>query len=145
MKGDALAEAAIHSSDRERVAVEAERAADRMMMARLMAHHVGEVFDGVISGVTDFGVYVELENGAEGFLHVRTLDDWFDYDERRMTLRGERTGAALALRQALRVRVADVQLAQSAVDLELASPIRPGRREKSARKQERARIRSFLK
>ena len=143
LTGDALDDAAMRSSDCERTAVEAERAADKMMMARFMASHVGEVFDGVVSGVTDFGVYVELSNGAEGFIHVRTLEDWFEYDERRMTLRGERTGMAFTLGQQLRVRVADVELAQSAVDLELAGPAKGAGRERSARKKERERMRAF--
>lgn len=143
MTGEKLEEAALRSSDCERSAVEAERAADKMMMARFMASHVGEEYDGVISGVTDFGLYVELSNGAEGFIHVRTLNDWFDYDERRMQLRGERTGAVFSLGQPLRVRVQSVELAQSAVDLEPVGPIAPQRREKSAKKQERERMRAF--
>lgn len=140
MKGERLDDAALRSSDCERAAVDAERAADKLMMARLMASHVGEEYDGVVSGVAEFGVYVELSNGAEGFIHVRTLNDWFDYDERRLVLRGERTGATFTLGQALRVRVASVELESSAVDLELTAPLRA---EKSAKKQERARIRGF--
>ena len=143
MTGDRLDDAALRSSDCERSAVEAERAADKMMMARLMASHVGEVFEGVISSVTDFGVFVELQNGAEGFMHVRTLNDWFDFDERRMTLRGERSGAVFTLGQPVTVRVVDVQLAQSAVDLELAGRLGGYKKEKSSRKQERERLRSF--
>ena len=142
--GDKLCDAAQRSSDCERAAVEAERAADKMMMARLMTSHVGEVFEGVISGLSDFGIFVELSNGAEGFIHVRTLEDWFDYDERRMTLRGERTGASFTLGQALRVRVCDVELTQSAIDLELVDRLRAARREKSEKKRERERMRSFF-
>ena len=143
LTGEKLDDAAQRSSDCERNAVEAERAADKMMMARFMASHVGEEYEGVVSGVTDFGLYVELANGAEGFIHVSTLDDWFDYDERRMLLRGERTGAAFSLGQQLRVRVANVELARSAVDLELCDPLAIARRERSAKKQERARMRAF--
>jgi len=144
MTGERLEDAALRSSDCERAAVEAERAADKMMTARFMASHVGEEFDGVVSGVTDFGVYVELSNGAEGFIHVRTLNDWFEYDERRMSLRGERSGAVFTLGQALHVRVQDVQLALSAVDLELAGPL-PGKgRRISERKRERERLLSFF-
>ena len=142
MAGERLEDAAVRSSDCERTAVEAERAADKLMMARFMAGHVGEVFDGVISGVSDFGLYVELSNGAEGFIHVRTLDDWFEYDERRMLLRGERSGAKFTMGQQLRVRVQSVELAQNAVDLELAGPLTPVR-EKSARKLERERMRAL--
>ena len=141
--GNALADAAVRSSDCERAAVEAERAADKLMMARFMHGHVGEIFDGVVSGVSEWGVYVTLSNGAEGFLHVRSLDDWVDFDERRMTLRGERTGYVFALGQMLSVRVESVELESSSIDLTLAGPIRPRKKEKSAKKQERARMRSF--
>ncbi len=143
LRGDALADAALRSSDAERAAVEAERAADKLMMARYMKAHVGELFDGTVSGVSEWGVYVQLSNGAEGFMHVRTLDDWFDYDERRMTLRGERTGFTFSLGQALCVRVDSVELEQSAVDLALAEPLRAQKREPSARKKERERMRAF--
>lgn len=143
LTGDALAEAAVRSSDCERAAVDAERAADKMMMARFMERHVGEAFDGTVSGVSEWGVYVLLANGAEGFIHVRSLDDWFDFDERKMTLRGERTGFVFSLGQQLSVVVADVDLTQSAIDLALLEPLRPKRQEKSTKKQERARMRSF--
>ncbi|MBQ8619859.1 MAG: ribonuclease R [Clostridia bacterium] len=143
LHGDALADAAVRSSDCERAAVEAERAADKLMMARFMHGHVGELFDGVVSGVSEWGVYVALENGAEGFMHVRSLDDWFDFDERRMTLRGERTGYVFSLGQVLSVRVESVELESSTIDLALAEPLRPKKREKSDRKKERERMRSF--
>ncbi|MBR5288252.1 MAG: ribonuclease R [Clostridia bacterium] len=145
MKGDALADAAQQSSDRERAAVEAERMADKIMMARVMASHVGEMTEGVVSGVTEWGVYVSLTNGAEGFVHVRTLDDWFDFDERKMTLRGERTGFVFSLGQTLRVRVEFVDLTQSTIDLSLADSLRQPRKQQSAKKRERARIRGFLR
>jgi len=143
LHGDALADAAMRSSDCERAAVDAERAADKLMMARFMHGHVGELFDGVVSGVSEWGVYVSLSNGAEGFLHVRSLDDWFDFDERRMTLRGERTGYIFSLGQALSVRVQSVELESSSIDLALAEPLRPKKKEKSARKKERERMRGF--
>jgi len=104
---------------------------------------VGELFDGVVSGVSEWGVYVALTNGAEGFLHVRSLDDWFDFDERRMTLRGERTGFVFSLGQQLCVRVESVELEASSIDLTLAEELRKKKKEKSPRKQERARMRSF--
>ena len=143
LHGDALSDAALRSSDCERAAVDAERAADKLMMARFMHGHIGELFDGVVSGVSEWGVYVALENGAEGFIHVRSLDDWFDFDERRMTLRGERTGYVFSLGQVLSVRVESVELESSSIDLALAEPIRAKKKEKSAKKKERERIRAF--
>ena len=143
--GDALADAAMRSSDCERAAVEAERLADKLMMARFMHGHVGELFDGIVSGVSEWGLYVALANGAEGFLHVRTMDDWFDFDERRMTLRGERTGCVFSLGQPLCVRVESVELEASSIDLALAEPLNPKKKEKSDRKKERERLRGFRK
>lgn len=145
LHGDALAEAAMRSSDCERAAVEAERLADKLMMARFMHGHVGELFDGIVSGVSEWGLYVSLSNGAEGFLHVRTMDDWFDFDERRMTLRGERTGCVFSLGQPLCVRVESVELESSSIDLALAEPLNPKKKEKSDRKKERERLRGFRK
>ena len=145
LHGDALAEAAMRSSDCERAAVEAERLADKLMMARFMHGHVGELFDGIVSGVSEWGLYVALANGAEGFLHVRTMDDWFDFDERRMTLRGERTGCVFSLGQSLCVRVESVELETSSIDLALAEPLNPKKKEKSDRKKERERLRGFRK
>ena len=86
-----------------------------------------------------------LPNGAEGFMHVRTLEDWFEYDERKMTLRGERTGAVFSLGQALSVRVEDVELTSGSIDLALTAPLRGpnSRREKSEKKKERERMRAF--
>lgn len=145
LHGDALADAAMRSSDCERAAVEAERLADKLMMARFMHGHVGELFDGIVSGVSEWGLYVALSNGAEGFLHVRTMDDWFDFDERRMTLRGERTGCVFSLGQPLCVRVESVELESSSIDLVFAQPLNPKKKEKSDRKKERERLRGFRK
>ncbi|MDO5378313.1 MAG: ribonuclease R [Clostridia bacterium] len=141
LAGDRLADAAIRSSDCERAAIEAERAADRIMTARLMASHVGEEFDGVVSGMSEYGLYVLLQNGAEGFLHVRSLNDWFEFDARRMTLRGERTGARFSLGQALHVRVENVELTSSSVELGLVEELSQVGR--SERKRERERMRGF--
>ena len=145
LHGDALADAAMRSSDCERAAVEAERLADKLMMARFMHGHVGELFDGIVSGVSEWGLYVALANGAEGFLHVRTMDDWFEFDERRMTLRGERTGCVFSLGQPLCVRVESVELESSSIDLAFAQPLNPKKKEKSDRKKERERLRGFRK
>jgi len=143
LRGDALDDAAQQSSERERAAADAERMADKIMMARVMAGHVGEMYEGVVSGVTEWGVYVALPNCAEGFIPVRTLEDWFDFDERKMTLRGERTGFVFTLGQTLCVRVENVDLTTSSIDLGLAGPLRQPKREQSEKKRERARIRSF--
>lgn len=132
--GNALDDAAVRSSARERAAIDAERAADKLMMARLMAGHIGEIFEGKINGVSEYGMYVTLENGAEGFVPVRTMDDWFNFDERRMMLRGERTGMIFSLGQNVKVKVDSVELTQSSIDLSLIMPARSTPR-RSARRR----------
>ena len=146
LTGERLSDAAIRSSECERAAIEAERAADRIMMARLMAGHVGEVFSGTVSGVSESGFYVALSNGAEGFVPARTMEDWFDFDERHMRLRGERTGAVISPGQAVTVRVSSVELSTGFINLELTGPLKPGKKtEKSEKKQERERMRAFTR
>ena len=145
LRGDALADAAMRSSECERAAAEAERMADRLMTARYMASHLGETYCGRVSGVSEWGMYVSLSNGAEGLVHVRTLEDWFVFDERRMTLRGERTGAVFSLGQTLDVRVESVEMTSGQIDLSLTGPLRREGENavRSEKKRERARMRGY--
>lgn len=108
----ALSEAAEHSSARERIAVEAERETTDMKKIEYMAQFVGETFEGVISGVTAFGIFVELENGVEGLVHVSTMvNDYYSYVEEQYAMVGERTGARYRLGDAVTIIItrADVQ------------------------------------
>jgi len=87
-----LPEIALHSSAQERVAVEAERETTEMKEIEYMLQYVGESFKGIISGVTSFGIFVELENGVEGLVRVsRMVNDYYEYVESRYALVGERT------------------------------------------------------
>ena len=87
-----LPEIATHTSLRERVAVEAERETTEMKEIEYMTQFVGDTFTGVISGVTAFGIFVELENGVEGLVHVsRMVNDYYEYVEEQYALIGERT------------------------------------------------------
>ena len=107
-----LSEAAEHSSARERIAVEAERETTDMKKIEYMAQFVGETFEGVISGVTAFGIFVELENGVEGLVHVSTMvNDYYSYIEEQYAMVGERTGARYRLGDAVTIIItrADVQ------------------------------------
>jgi ribonuclease R len=85
-----LTSIARHASDRERVALEAERASVKVMQVEYMKRHLGDIFDGVISGVTNFGFFVEIEDLlVEGLVRVRDLeDDYYLFDEKRYALRG---------------------------------------------------------
>lgn len=87
-----LPEIADHSSERERLAIEAERETTDMKKIEYMADYVGEEFTGVISGVTAFGLFIELDNGVEGLVHVSTMtNDFYEYVEEQFAMVGERT------------------------------------------------------
>lgn len=87
-----LPEVADHSSERERLAIEAERETTDMKKIEYMADYVGEEFTGVISGVTAFGLFIELDNGVEGLVHVSTMtNDFYEYVEEQFAMVGEHT------------------------------------------------------
>ena len=87
-----LPEVAKHSSETERRADEAERETEKLKKAQYMAEHIGEVYEGVISGVASYGMYVELPNTVEGLVHVTSLtDDYYQYFEDTFELVGEVT------------------------------------------------------
>ncbi|QXD14861.1 ribonuclease R [Rhodocaloribacter litoris] len=111
-----------HASERERAAVEAERESVKLKQVEYISDHVGETFDGVVSGVTGFGIFVELTDLlVEGMVHVRDLDDdYYEYDERTYTLVGLSTGTTFRLGDAVRVRVAAANLETREIDFVLA-------------------------
>ena len=116
-----LDEVASRSSSRERLADEAERETDKLKKAEYMQEHIGEVFDGVITGVTNWGIYVGLANTVEGLVHISKIEgDYFDYNEDAHELVGENTHRRYTLGQQVRVRVSDVDMALRAVDFVLA-------------------------
>lgn len=106
-----VSEASKQASEMERVAVDAERELDALKKAEYMHQHIGEVFEGIISSVTNFGLFVELPNTIEGLVHITSLyDDYYVYDDRYMMLIGERTGREFTLGENIRVLVANVNL-----------------------------------
>src|SRR5699024_11884855 len=78
-----------HSSDRERASVDCEREVEDMKMAEYMEDHIGEEYEGMISSVTSFGMFIELDNLFEGLVTLRDMKDFFYYDEDNMTLYDE--------------------------------------------------------
>ena len=120
-----LDEVARQSSVCERSADEAERESDKLKKAEYMSYHLGEEFEGIISGVTGWGLYVELPNTVEGLVHVNTLrDDYYVFDQESYELRGEMTKKVYKLGDKVRVRVADADKMLKTVDFELVSDIR---------------------
>jgi ribonuclease R len=103
-----LPEVAKHSSEMERRADEAERETEKLKKVEYMSQRIGQVFEGVISGVTEWGFYVELPNTVEGLVHVTTLTgDYFYYNESSYELVGEATGRRYKLGQRVKVKVAE--------------------------------------
>lgn len=101
-----LPEVAKHSSEMERRADEAERETDKLKKVEYMEGHIGEIFEGVISSITAWGVYVELPNTIEGMIHVSMLPgDYFYYDEETYEMVGQATDIRYKLGQTLKVRV----------------------------------------
>ncbi|GAB5556089.1 MAG: ribonuclease R [Schleiferiaceae bacterium] len=111
-----------HSSAREKMASEAERASVKYMQVKFLEAHVGETFDGIISGVTDWGVFVELiENPCEGMIRIRDFrDDYYVYDEKNYCIVGEDSGRIFQLGDPLRIVVKRADLERKQIDFILA-------------------------
>ncbi|SET11133.1 RNAse R [Oceanobacillus limi] len=119
---DKLPEIARHTSGRERTAVDAERDTDDLKKAEYMAERIGEEYTGVISSVTSFGLFVELENTIEGLVHVSYLtDDYYHFDEQHYAMIGERTGKVYKIGQEVKVKVTAVNMDEHAIDFEMVS------------------------
>lgn len=109
-----------HSSFMEREAEMAEDDSVRFKLAQLMEQHVGEEFGAVVTGVTTFGLFVQLDNTAEGLVHVDSMvDDHYRFDPQRFTLTGEKRNNSFRLGQPVTVRLVAVSVAESRLDFEL--------------------------
>ena len=115
-----LPEVAKENSRTERRAEEAERETVKLKKAQYMLNHIHEIYDGVISGVTNWGIYVELENTVEGLIHVSTLDGFFRYDESSYSLINDATNVTYTLGQKIRIMVNNVDMLTRAVDFIVA-------------------------
>ena len=118
--GQILPETAKQSSQTERRADEAERETDKLKKVEYMEAHIGEIYEGVISGVTSWGIYVELPNTVEGLVHVSKLPgDYYYYREDTCEMTGEVTGRTYKLGMPVRIRVADTDRITRTVDFDL--------------------------
>ena len=116
-----LTETANHISSTERRAVEAERASKKYFQAQYLNDKVGEEFDGFITGITEWGIYVEMyENHCEGMVSLKSIKhDRFVFDEKEYAVIGQRTGEALTVGDPVRVFLSRVSLVKKQIDLEL--------------------------
>lgn len=108
------------SSIREREAINIEREVDDMKMAEFMEKHIGDEYDGIISSVTNFGFFVELDNTIDGLIHVTDLtDDFYFFDERNLQYIGQRTGKKYRMSDEVRVRVKGASKKEKTIDFEI--------------------------
>ena len=111
-----------YSSKMERLATDAERASIKYKQVEFMSDKIGKVFEGVISGVTEWGIYVEIiENQCEGMIAIRELqDDYFEYDEENYSIKGRHSGKVYMLGDKISVEVAKADLQKRQLDYRLA-------------------------
>ncbi|MEE0468592.1 MAG: ribonuclease R [Blautia sp.] len=115
-----LEEVARQSSAMERRAEEVERETIKMKKAEYMKQHIGEAFEGTVSGVTEWGFYVELDNTVEGLVHVNSLtDDYYTFDKDRYCLVGDMTGRAYRMGQRVKVWVENADENTKTVDFKI--------------------------
>ena len=117
-----LIEVASHSSEREVAAVDAERDVDQMKMAEYMESRIGEEFCGIISTITNFGMFVELDNLIEGLVHISTLKgDYFNYVEEQLALIGKSTKKTYRMGDKVKVKCVAASKLSSTIDFELVT------------------------
>ncbi len=132
-----LPEIAEHTSARERRAVDAERDTESLKKAQFMLDKVGEQFEGIVSSVTNFGIFVELDNTVEGLIHVREMkDDYYRFDERAMMMIGERTAKQYRLGDVVEVVVTNVEPEEGNIDFAFVDT-KPNRRSSQRPARER--------
>lgn len=111
------------SSSRERASIDCEREVEDMKMAEYMEQHIGEHFVGMVSSVTSFGMFVELDNLIEGLVPLRDMDDFFHYDEEHMTLTGEKTHVKYRIGDKVEIKVVKASKEEKTIDFEVIKKI----------------------
>ncbi|MDD4187517.1 MAG: ribonuclease R [Bacilli bacterium] len=122
-----LPEIGVHSSEKEQKSVEAEREVEDMKMAEYMENYIGEIYSGIISGVTNFGIFVELENLVEGLVHINNLtDDYYNYIPELMSLIGRNTKKTYRLGSKITVKVIGASKEARTIDFEVYNGVKNG-------------------
>lgn len=127
----------VHCSQRERRAEEAERDVDERFKCAWMEKHVGSEFDGRITGVTSFGLFVDLdESGVSGLVHITQLpNDYYHFEPDRRLLRGKRTGRTFKLGEDVRVKVLRASMEERKIDFRLVRDDEDGKQRKRGKKR----------
>lgn len=113
-----IPELASSSSRLERRAIDAERVVEAMKKAEYMEEYVGDEFDGIVASVVKFGLFVELPNTIEGLIHITSLPEYYQYNERTMSLQGEKSGKVFKVGQAIRVKLTKADKETGDIDFE---------------------------
>lgn len=113
-----IPELATSSSTLERRAIDAERVVEAMKKAEYMEEYVGEEFEGVVSSVVKFGLFIELPNTIEGLIHITTLPEFYNYNERTMTLQGEKSGKVFRVGQQIKIKLVRADKETGDIDFE---------------------------
>lgn len=115
--GAHMDEISTHTSSRERRAIDAERDTEAIKKAQYMADKVGQEFEGIVGSVTNFGMFIELDNTIEGLVHISNLtDDYYNFDQSSMTMIGERTARQFRIGDRVKIKVFNVNVDEAAVD-----------------------------
>ncbi|MBR6113467.1 MAG: ribonuclease R [Bacilli bacterium] len=111
------------ASARERASVDCEREVDDMKMAEYMEDHIGETFEGMISGVTNFGIFVELDNLVEGLCRYQDLDEFYHFDEKNMLAEGEKSKNKYRMGDRVLIKVIRASHDEQTIDFEIIKKI----------------------
>ncbi len=110
---------AIHASEMEKISDDLEREVDKLKVAEFMNKHIGEIFTATVSGMTRSGLFVRTEKGIEGMVHVKIMDDYYVYDEKKMMLTGERSKKTFRLGNKVKVQLMDVNVSLRQISFKL--------------------------
>ncbi|HGI3383376.1 TPA: ribonuclease R [Streptococcus agalactiae] len=146
-----IPEIATQTSSLERRAIDAERIVEAMKKAEYMEEYVGEEFEGVVASVVKFGMFVELPNTIEGLIHVTTLPEYYHFNERTLTLQGEKSGKVFRVGQQIKVKlirsdkeIGDIDFDYLPSDFDIVEKVskssREGRPNRSSKREHQHRI-----
>ena len=135
-----IPEIASQTSSLERRAIDAERVVEAMKKAEYMEEYVGQEFTGVVSSVVKFGLFVELPNTIEGLIHMTTLPEFYQFNERTLSLQGEKSGKVFRVGQSIKVKVlkadketGDIDFAYLPSDFDVIEKLSRSKKEKPRR------------
>ena len=120
----------------ERRAIDAEREVEDLKMADYMVDKVGQTFEGMIVSITNFGMFVQVEDAVEGLVHMSSMkNDYYEYNERGMMLIGRRTGEIFRIGEKVKVKLINVDIEQYDIDFELAQDASGKKKSQKQQKQ----------